>query len=721
MRKTTTTLLAAVLALAAPTVFGQVMSGSAPNPAYSNLQLWLRADLGVTSSGNGTPVTTWANQATAAAAVANATVTEGEASPTFIASSPINNQPALQFDGATMGMEIDNASGLMAGGNYTVFVVVNNTSVTSWHSVQNILANEADYAILYEYAVDPWTGSPYSQYPLIFTLQNGNPGWQNLFPSSYTSSLGNLSQALWAGASAGEGYILENNSFGTGAGQNQLFVNGVENDGGSAIGAMNPGSVYDLGWQTGDNNRFFGGYISEVLVYTGVMSAGDQHSVNEYLAAKYNISIPVIPATTPSFYPPSGTYSGAETVTLTSDAGSTIFYTTNGTTPTTNSASGPSPVQVTVPAGVTRYTIQAIATNNGASASAVGSAIYTTVAPSAPPSLVMAGAAPNAACANLQLWLRADLGVTSSGNGTPVTTWANQATAAAAVANATVTEGEASPTFIVSSPINNQPALQFDGATMGMEIDNASGLMAGGQYTVFAVVNNTIAEGWHYAQDILANEGNYAILYQYAVDPWTASPYWQYPLVFTMQNGAPNWQNVWPSSYTGSLGNLSQAEWVGSAAGEGYILENNGAGTGAGQNQLFVNGVENDNGAAIGAMSPGSVWDLGWQAGNTRFFAGYISEVLVYQGVMSAADQYNVSEYLAARYNISIPVKSPALGYYLNANNSLQLQWAGSWTLQSATNSLTSTWGNYPGVSGNSVAVPIDPTKPAVFFRLVSR
>jgi hypothetical protein len=78
-------------------------------------------------------------------------------------------------------------------------------------------------------------------------------------------------------------------------------------------------------------------------------------------------------ATTPTFTPGPGTYSGAQSVTI-SDAtpGATFFYTTNGTTPTTASTRYTGPVTVS-----SSETLQAIAVANGLNSSAVGSAVYT--------------------------------------------------------------------------------------------------------------------------------------------------------------------------------------------------------------------------------------------------------------------------------------------------------------------------------------------------------
>ncbi len=92
-------------------------------------------------------------------------------------------------------------------------------------------------------------------------------------------------------------------------------------------------------------------------------------------------------ATAPTFSPAAGTYTTAQTVTI-SDAivGATIYYTTNGTTPTTASSiySG----AIAIPATPATETIQAIAVAAGYANSPVASAVYTMVLPPASATVV---------------------------------------------------------------------------------------------------------------------------------------------------------------------------------------------------------------------------------------------------------------------------------------------------------------------------------------------
>ena len=104
--------------------------------------------------------------------------------------------------------------------------------------------------------------------------------------------------------------------------------------------------------------------VEAVAVATG-------NAVSAIASATYTINLP--PAATPAFSLPAGTYLSAQTVTISdSTAGATIYYTTNGTTPTISSTvySG----AITVSAS---ETIEAIAVASGLANSSVASAAYT--------------------------------------------------------------------------------------------------------------------------------------------------------------------------------------------------------------------------------------------------------------------------------------------------------------------------------------------------------
>jgi ribosome-binding factor A len=94
-------------------------------------------------------------------------------------------------------------------------------------------------------------------------------------------------------------------------------------------------------------------------------------------SATYTINLPQ--TATPTLSVPAGTYTSAQLVTLSdSTAGATIYYTTNGTTPTIASTKYTTGINVS-----TTETVEAIALATGYTQSAVASAMYTLAIPMA--------------------------------------------------------------------------------------------------------------------------------------------------------------------------------------------------------------------------------------------------------------------------------------------------------------------------------------------------
>jgi N-acetylneuraminic acid mutarotase len=118
--------------------------------------------------------------------------------------------------------------------------------------------------------------------------------------------------------------------------------------------------------------------IEAIAVATGFSNSG-------VASAAYTINLPA--AAAPVFSPAVGTYTSAQTVTLTdSSPGAAIYYTTNGTTPTASSTLYSGAITVS-----STETIEAIAVASGFSNSAVATGTYTINLPAATPVIAPAG------------------------------------------------------------------------------------------------------------------------------------------------------------------------------------------------------------------------------------------------------------------------------------------------------------------------------------------
>ena len=113
-------------------------------------------------------------------------------------------------------------------------------------------------------------------------------------------------------------------------------------------------------------------------------------STSAVATATYTINLPL--AATPVFTPAGGTYTSIQSVAISDGtAGATIYYTTDGTTPTAASNKYTGPITVAI-----NETLQAIATQTGYNTSAVGTAVYVITLPTATPTFGPVGGAFNA-------------------------------------------------------------------------------------------------------------------------------------------------------------------------------------------------------------------------------------------------------------------------------------------------------------------------------------
>ena len=189
----------------------------------------------------------------------------------------------------------------------------------------------------------------------------GGSGWDS------TGRLGYLNDLWEFNPAAGEWVWMGGNNTiacSTVGGSTYCGQPGIYGSLGSPASGNNPGSRLDAAfWMDSSGDLWlFGGF--------GYGSAGTIGFLNDLWEYKPPVSssVPV-----PTFSVSGGTYTSPQTVTITDAvAGATIYYTTNGTTPTTSSTVYSSPITVS-----TSETIEAIATASGYTTSAVRAATYT--------------------------------------------------------------------------------------------------------------------------------------------------------------------------------------------------------------------------------------------------------------------------------------------------------------------------------------------------------
>ena len=132
------------------------------------------------------------------------------------------------------------------------------------------------------------------------------------------------------------------------------------------------------------SNWYTGPFVVDRTTTVKAIVTKDGSSNSAVSTATYTINLP---AETPTFNPSGGTYTSAQTVTIsTTTPGTTIYYTTNGSTPSiySNRYTGPFTVERT-------STVRAIVAGGGYSTSGVTTELYTIQLPTATPILTPSG------------------------------------------------------------------------------------------------------------------------------------------------------------------------------------------------------------------------------------------------------------------------------------------------------------------------------------------
>ena len=198
------------------------------------------------------------------------------------------------------------------------------------------------------------------------------------------------------------------------------------------------------------------GTVGSSLAYAGFTASTNPKSATQAILNWTYVAAGGAVVSTPTFMPPKGTYAGPQSVRIMdATSGATIYYTTNGTPPTTSSAVYAGPIAVSA-----NETLKAIAAVNGLSNSAIGTAAYLIQTP-APTFAPVAGTYPVTQSVTISDTAGATIYYTTNGSAPttsstvysgPITVSANQTLKAIAVASGFATSAVASANYKIAAP-----------------------------------------------------------------------------------------------------------------------------------------------------------------------------------------------------------------------------------------------------------------------------
>lgn len=551
----------------------------------SGLITWLKADFGVITSGSS--VTNWTDFSGAGNSASQATSTKR---PTLVTNA-VNGFPAISFDGSSDYVQLPSGMANFTGGA-TIYIVANPSSIVNAKRLLDFgsgVANNNNLTVS-EFVSGPNKGTSFISY-------NGS-----------TSSGVSSSSGLTANTFQVLEYLQSSNG-GT------LFTNGTVTAAGTVTNPNNVTRTTNIIGAASSGTDWFTGSIAEILVYNTALDANGRAAVETYLLNKYGInSAPTAPTISPNNQVFS---SGPQTVTITIPTGSQVYYTTNGTTPTTSSTPYYIPFTVSSSAQV-----QAIAAY-GAQSSTVASSF-----------IQIDSSTANVSRTNMAVWLKSDFGVRTSGSN--VTDWTDMSGSG----NTASQSNNAKRPTLVTNAVNSLPALAFDGATQFLQSPAGLADFTAGA-TAFIVTKPTS----------IVNNARF----------------------FDFGNGSTS-NNLYFSETTANGTNLysyngSSASHVTSAsgvtAGQYQILEALHDGTGAAF--LYTNGVLGGQGLLNNITNISRSGNFfGTDFAKSLFFSGQMAEVIIYKSAITPAQRATVESYLAARYAITSmpPQFSPGTGAY---------------------------------------------------------
>lgn len=301
----------------------------------SGLIQWLRGS-NVTTSGSN--VTNWNDVSGSLNDASN-----GSSQPTLV-SNAVNELPAVNFNGSQFLQSPSGFSNFTSG--LTAMLVAKPVSVSAG-------------ARLFDF------GNGATSDNVIMSL----PSSTGLTFSTYNSSTSSSVTAS-SGVTSGNFQLLE--SLYNGSNTANLYVNGASAASSSSMQTLQnlTRSGNYIGQDNSGGNRF-NGQIAEMLLWNRQLTAAERAAVEGYLLSKYQMPSTNTVATPTFSVATSTTFSEPSQVAIAGPTGAKIYFTQDGSTPTTSSQEYTKPVFV-----MWTQTVKAIAVLNGVSSS-VTTANYT--------------------------------------------------------------------------------------------------------------------------------------------------------------------------------------------------------------------------------------------------------------------------------------------------------------------------------------------------------
>ncbi len=558
----------------------------------SNLALWLKADFGVTQNSN--IVSGWQDLSPNNF---NFYQANSSIAPNYVNSDgSLNNKPAINFNVNQLLTSSIGAPNNFGNGA-SIFVVTKPTNLTTADARILDLGNDLnnDIALGISFITSGY-------YPALHVYNSGTDN--NILGSNNVIDNGAyLLEGLQTGK--GTGYIYFNSNQSTSAPLNnpQAVLRSANAIGAAQTANPPPGQLY------------YTGEIAEIMVYASPLSVNQIAAIEAYLSNKYNIAGPAL--NPPTLSVTTGVYYQDQTVTITPNIlGVNIYYTTDGSTPTTASPIYTGPITISSSTILQAKIIESFGSSPTSSA-------YIAIDPETE----------NIPKTNLQLWSMANFGVTLSAGTNKVLGWQDLSGN-----NFNFNQSSQYPSYqptFNNNVIGGQSALNFNGSQIlegpGTTTDYSSGV------SVF-IVSQPI--GLSLADIRMLDFGNddnndivLGLLYNSSTGVFNPA--------FHIYNGTANNYISTTNNITSGTSYLFEGTQNGASVGNIFISGSEQLQAALNNAQLVGRGSTGIGGIALGAGSPG-----------TDNFNGNIAEVLVYNTVLGTTQRQAIESYLCHKYDI---------------------------------------------------------------------